>query len=210
MEWYPDSWHHFIVPSLIGDLSFRDNIQPSQVTPAVRNVLVRNELKEMVTWLVFVVGMSLMVAFAEWFGHGLSGSTGSLRQLYLLESAAVGLLLTGIIATTVHRNNFIRNAYVTNGVVLDVVTRSLYGEGGGSHSAKVYFRFLPAEMHDAPDSHLVGSGGACFEGLDKLSGDLGSFGADLTQGILVSVLYAPGKPKRHMIVPLKKGEVPAS
>jgi hypothetical protein len=203
------SSYNFMVSTLLtGDLSFRDNIQPQQLTTAVRNMWVRKELTAMAGLLADAVFWALILAFAIWTGWNTEGEphTWSLRQMYLLEGVALGLALAGIIARTVLRNSFIRHAYVTKGVVLDISTRSWYSQGGGSHTATLYFRFVPAEMRDAPDSYLLGSGEECFDGLAKLPSDTGSFGADLTRGTLISVLYEPGRPARYLIAPFKKWE----
>ena len=111
------------MPTLLGKLSFRDNIRPSDVTDDVRNELVRREVKSLCILLVVTVFLAIGLAWSIWFGYSMGdpmagGPRWSPSQVYPFQAVVVALVLTGMVGTSLRRIRFIRSACVTKGVVL--------------------------------------------------------------------------------------------
>jgi hypothetical protein len=193
------------LPTLLGKLSFRDNMKPSEVTDDVRNELVRRERKSLFKNLLMTVYMTIALAWAILAGYANDPeSSWPLSQSYSFQAVVVALVVAGIIGTRLRRIRFIRSAYVTKGVVLDTEISSYYDRGGGQHTAKVIYRFVPIELRDGPDSELLSTSAPHVEGRAKLGAHWGGFGDDLKAGDLISVLYEPETPTHSVIVPLKR------
>ena len=110
------------LPTLLGKLSFRDNMKPSEVTDDVRNELVRRERKSLFKNLLMTVYMTIGLAWAILAGYANDPeSSWPLSQSYSFQAVVVALVVAGIIGTRLRRIRFIRRAYVTKGVVLDTV-----------------------------------------------------------------------------------------
>ena len=194
------------LPTLLGKLSFRDNMKPSEVTEDVRNELVRREEKSLFNNLFMTVLLAIVAALSIGFGYaaGEPKPRWSLSQFYYFQAVVVALVVAGITGTSLRRISFIRSAYVTKGVVLDTEISSYYDRGGGHHTAKVIYRFVPIELRDGPDSELLSTSAPHVEGRAKLGAQWGGFGDDLKAGDLISVLYEPETPTHSVIVPLKR------
>jgi hypothetical protein len=193
------------LPTLLGKLSFRDNMKPSEVTEHVRNELVRRERKSLFKNLLMTVYMTIGLAWAILAGYANDPeSSWPLSQIYSFQAVVVALVVAGIIGTRLRRIRFIRRAYVTKGVVLDTEISSYYSDTGGNHTAKVIYRFVPIELRDGPDSELLSTSAPHVEGRAKLGAQWGDFGDDLKAGDLISVLYEPETPTHSAIVPLKR------
>ena len=195
------------MPTLLGKLSFRDNMKPSEVTEDARDELVRREEKSLsnnlfmtVFWAIALAG-SILLGYAE--GNP-PKPRWSLSQIYYFQAVVVALVVAGITGTSWRRISFIRSAYVTKGVVLDTEISSYYSREGGNHTAKVIYRFVPMELWDGPDSELLSTSAPHVEGRAKLGAQWGDFGDDLKAGDLISVLYEPETPTHSAIVPLKR------
>ncbi len=198
------------VTLLLENLSFGDNLQPSQVSPKVRENMVRGELKGFLylSALILVVGSILGAGIA--FGHGLGDPKPSwtLQEAYLLEAGLVGLVLVLVGAKTFRRTQLIKTGAVTKGVVLVLDTPESKDPESGYH-VRVYFRFVPSELRDLPGSDLLKEEVRHFERQEKIPADWGGFGSGLRPGKLISVLYDLNNPARCFVVPLKRSDVEA-
>lgn len=192
--------------SLLLNTSFEDNVTPEQVTADVRRLLMRRERKTQTRSTLFLI---LLLSFPIWFlwlfGPDSIVHSAMFKAILFLQ-AAFGLFAVILIPyDTIGRIRLIQAGVVGKGVILDVERSSSYGQD--RNTVKVTYRFLPAEFRDAPDADLFRKEVPRYEGKAKLAALWGSFAADLRPGHLVSVIYSPRKPKRNLIVSLKRSEL---
>ena len=214
---------------LLPELSFGDNLPPSQVTATVRDELMsherRNRNRLMATPFVVLIAVSFFLMTAV-TAKGLAELPWP--QIVVCEALGVAALLYPILWLYSRRTTFLRYADITTAVVIEVETTSLWFLGAGTSSAS---RSLPRNLSEA----LTGEDAGEYESVPhivkvrlrfvtaglpdeqagwealrdevphcdvtvRLRGGWGTFASQLKQGSLVSLLYWPSNPKRCQIV----------
>ena len=212
------------------ELSFGDNLRPSQVTPELRQELAdwerrrRNPLLIVPSFLMLFCSLAVIAGvsnevrpFTSWLAM-----LGSLIGVWVIYALVIWLIYS-------RRIRFLHNAEVTTAAVIDKETTSLWALGGslrgswstplpksiqeslnleddGSeetvpHVVKLRLRFIPGVSSEHLDWPALRDEIPHCEVTKRLpGGGWGTFIGELRQGSLVSVLYLPENPKRCRIV----------
>jgi hypothetical protein len=213
------------VLDLFPELSFGDNVRPSQVTSALRERLVQQQIRRRNSCLVSIICAALL--FNVGLGAVARNSPGALAwpSFFALEATA----LTGIIFGTwmwySRRIRFLREAPVTPAAIMESDTTSLWGveipwmrssprsiaeaveedqEGDSQsslHIVKVRLRFRPGTTKEQLNWDDLGDEVPHCEVIKRLGGGgWGTFASGLKVGSLVSLLYSPQNPRHCRII----------
>jgi hypothetical protein len=215
---------------LLPELSFGDNLRPSQVTPQLRGELAvwerrtRNQLVLVTSILMLVPSLVLLAkvpddarAFTPW------------ARIFGLQIGGWAMFVFAIFLIFSRRIRFLRDAEVTTAAVLEKETTTLWALGGsrrGSwatpsarnvrealtmedngteeeapHIVKARLRFVPGLPNENLDWPALRDEIPHCEVTKRLrGGGWGTFMGDLKQGSLVTLLYSPENPKCCKIV----------
>lgn len=215
---------------LLPELSFGDNLRPSQVTPKLREELAggerrrRNQLALAASILMFV---SSLVLFAQVPDDARAFTP--FARIVGLETSVLAVFVLAIFLTYSRRISFCHEAEVTSAAIMDKQTTALWALGAGRwsswatptartlrealnmeddgtngdvpHIITLRLRFVPG----SPDTHLDWSAlrdeiPHCDVTKRACGGGWGTFMGGLKQGALVALLYSPGNPKCCRIV----------
>lgn len=212
---------------ILPELSFGDNVRPSQVTAAIRDRLVIRQKRirqsavvaAMVVILLFNAGLALVAI----------SSQGALpwRSVFSWEAAALAAILLAIWSWHSRRTAFLREACAAPAAVLESSATTLWGIGGLPSWMTRSARSLPEALEDQDEGgpedvlyivrvRLRFRPGTTSQQLNwddlrdevphvdvkkwLLSGGWGTFAYRLKRGSLVSLLYSPQNPTDCRIV----------
>ena len=212
------------VIDLLLELSFGDNVRPSQVTPEVRARLVQPEIVKrrylaMAPIIACGIADLFLLGYTESYGFTVGWS-----HILAAEVAAALALICAIVAFYGRRMRFLHEAAVTTGAVLDSETHSYVGPSllGSSrpremradendqqwndiiHLVTIRLRFAPGVTNEDGPEHLLREDVPHLDVTKRLRGGWGTFASGLKAGSLVSLLYSPANPKRCRIVNLSR------
>jgi|SRR5215472_2799768 len=212
---------------LLPQLLFGDNVRPSQVTRAVRKRLVNRQKRVRQSTVVAVILIALL--FNVGLGIVAINSQSELpwRLVLMLEVATIAAIALAVWSWHSRRMAFLQEAPVVSAAVMESNSTALWGIGGLPswmlRSARSFTEALEDADEGASEEVLrivkvrlrFRPGGASeqlsWDDLREevphidvtkwlLSGGWGTFAYGLKRGSLVSLLYAPQKPKDCRIV----------
>jgi len=213
------------VLELFPELSFGDNIRPSQVTSALRERLVHQQIRLRNSSIVSIICAALL--FDVGLGAVARNSPDALAwpTLFAWEATALTAVIFGTWTWYSRRIRFLREAPVTPAAVMKSDTTSLWGveipwmrsssrniaeaveedQEGGSQSAlhivKVRLRFRPGTTNEQLNwDDLRDEGPHCDVTRWLGGGGWGTFASGLKVGSLVSLLYSPQNPRHCRII----------
>ena len=215
---------------LLAELSFGDNLRPSQVTARLRTELADREKRTRRQLLAAPLALLLIVnvvLFAQ--------VTADVRpfmlwnRILILQLIVLAMYFATVVWIYWRRLRFIQEAELTTAVVLEKETISLWALGAGNinswvpgspknireavmmedegsrddvpHIVKLRLRFIPGSTNENLDWAALKDGIPHTEVTKRLrGGGWGTFMGDLKQGSLVTLLYSVDNPKHCRIV----------
>ena len=215
---------------LLPELSFGDNLRPSQVTPHLREELADWERRRRNLLLLVPSGLMLLASVVLF--TGVSYDTRSFTPWINIFAPELGAWAVYILAVCViysRRIRFLRDAQVTTAVVIEKDTTTLWALGGSQrgswstpsarnireylnqsdtgvnedapHIVTVRLRFVPGMPNEHLDWPNLGDEIPHCDVTKRVrGGGWGTFMGELKQGSLVTLLYSPDNPKRCRIV----------
>lgn len=212
---------------ILPELSFGDNVRPSQVTEAVREKLVSRQKRARLSAIVSVMVIALL------FNAGLAIVALNFRPMlpwrFVRTCEVAAIAATALMVWSLHsrRIAFLREASVAPAAVLECNVTTLWGAGslpswmrssarnvtealedadnGGSedvlHIVRVRLRFRPGRASEQLAWDDLRDEVPHLDATKwLLSGGWGTFAYGLKRGSLVSLLYSPRNPKDCRIV----------
>lgn len=220
--------YHLAVLDLLPDLSFSDNLRPSQFTSALRRRLLGQQSRTRRSFIRSVIGMALL--FDMGLGVAvLSSSPDALPWASVLAWEAIAIVAVIIAISIWHsrRSAFFRDAAVITAAVMEATSISLPAIGGipswmissprniaealeqekeGLHSDVLYvvtlrLRFRPGWTNEQLSWDDLRDEVFHVDVTKRLlCGGWGTFAYGLKRGSLVSLLYSPENARNCLIV----------
>lgn len=183
------------------ELSFGKRIEPEEVTPQVREDLVRAEWRDEWTWigLVFVFTVAVAMGFSlayRWHGEV---PAAELQSIAIVGAIGLcGLLIVHIWFGA--KRDFDRYMPATMGLVLKVKETYKYSDDSAAHQKTLTIRYVPnvSRPQDLELALMLGTGSTHLE--TELSPHGRLFAETIHEGGMVTILYDPEHPKRVKVV----------